>query len=147
MAFLENHQDCDFTGVRQFLNECYVLADDTNLDLIESKIFDLLIQYKIPISARFYYRRLTNLKERGDFVAICSVWDQVDSLLFTYFFPHIPFSYLRHSLLSLPSFLSPPLPFILTSWLLSTFAFDDFSFLFLYLLFFFLDSTSVFYVF
>jgi hypothetical protein len=77
-AIIHNHQNCDFSGVRQFLLECYTLADDTSLDYVETKVFDMMARYKIPIGARFYYRRLTNLKYKGDFIGICSVWDHMD---------------------------------------------------------------------
>jgi hypothetical protein len=75
MSFIDNHLSCDFSGVRQFLLECYTIADDTSLDYVEAKVFDMLIQYKIPINSRFYYRRLNNLKHKGDFIGICNVWD------------------------------------------------------------------------
>jgi len=78
LSHFDNHKNCDFSGVRQFLLECYVLADDTSLDYVEAKVFDLLMKYKIPIGARFYYRRLNNLKYKGDVVGICSVWDHMD---------------------------------------------------------------------
>jgi hypothetical protein len=78
MSFIDNHLSCDFSGVRQFLLECYTIADDTNLDYVEAKVFDMLGQYKIPINSRFYYRRLNNLKQKGDFIGICTVWDQMN---------------------------------------------------------------------
>jgi hypothetical protein len=78
LAFIDKHQNCDISGVRQFLLECYVLADDTSLDHVEAKVFEMMIQYKIPIGARFYYRRLTNLNYKGDFIGISNVWDHMD---------------------------------------------------------------------